>query len=654
MTTPQTNHQSTSIQHMLFLLAGIFAVAAGLLVFLTTNAAAPEGVSPTSATELTGDVTKGHLDPGEQHWYKFTPTPGGEVVEIEKSLTMVFTPDNGFSTKYIGFTIFEEDQIQLYFEGDTSKMANFGTGNLVSRDGNPETGEYLWNGWVFGPKTYYVQVYNESDFPIDYWIFNDNVRNYDLGDSAETPTESEAAAPQLEVAAEPVEPDNLGQDPAHAEPLTAGLNRGTLPPNTTHWYSFQHTDPTGKEQVKELTYTMFSTPDNGDRRHHVNFELYSSRALEQAERGEIDSFDNFGAGTLIDRDRDENTIENTWSGFVNMGETYFLAVNNGSDAEIEYWLYDEDIYYPQLGPTPVPQPRPVFAPGVAPDSAMDLKVGLNKGSLKPDEERWYSFSRTDFDKETFEEMALTMVTTPEDGNRLRHMVFNVYTEEGVRAWTPDDNTNINNIGAGSVVHRDTNPDTGERFWQGWVLDNDKYFVQVLNGTDVEMDYWLYTGDVRSPELGEPTPPQPPLQAAPGLAPSNPIELEVKVTDDTLDPNQERWYVFSRGDVEDTGAIETTFTMIFTPDDGNRIRDINVEIFEESALAEWAPDNRFNIVPFGRGNVISRDGNPKTGEFIWNGYVLAHNRYFLRVSNESDTGIDYRIYPEDVIHTTLGE
>ena len=639
---------------ILFLLASIFATAAGLLLILSTNAATPEGASPSSAVELAEGVNKGQLGPGEQQWFKFQPDPAGRPIDIERAFTLIITPNNDYAIKFIGFNIFEESQTNFFFEGDISKMANFGAGNLVSRDGNPETGEYIWNGWAFGAKIYYIQVYNESDFPIDYWLFNDDIRSYDLGDSAEFATLAAAPVSAAAPAAEPVEPDLVGLAPDKPEPLASGLTRGKLAPNSVHWYSFKHTDPTGKERYKELDFTMFSTPDNGDRRYHINFELYPMRNLEQWQRGELDKFVNFGAGMLTSLDGDDNTIEHYWHGFVPMGETFLLAVENGSDAEIDYWLYDDEVYFPELGPKPVPAPAPVYAPGLAPDSALPLKVGLNKDRLAPGEERWYSFSRTDFDNETFEEMALTMVTTPEDGNRLRHMVFNIYTEDGARAWAPDDNTKIEHFGAGSVVTHDDNPETGERFWQGWVLDNNRYFVQVLNGTDVDMDYWLYTGDVRSPELGEPTPVKPPLQAAPGLAPSNPIELEVKVTDGSLQPNEERWYVFSRGDVEDNGAIETTFTMVFTPDDGDRNRHIKAEIFDESALAEWAPDNRFNIVPFGRGNLVDRDGNPETGEFLWNGYVLAHNRYFLRLSNESDTPINYRIYPEDVIHTTLGQ
>jgi len=43
--------------------------------------------------------------------------------------------------------------------------------------------------------------------------------------------------------------------------------------------------------------------------------------------------------------------------------------------------------------------------------------------------------------------------------------------------------------------------TGERFWTGWVIDRTLYYLRVRNGTDYQMDYWLFTDNVYNPELG---------------------------------------------------------------------------------------------------------------------------------------------------------
>ena len=116
---------------------------------------------------------------------------------------------------------------------------------------------------------------------------------------------------------------------------------------------------------------------------------------------------------------------------------------------------------------------------------------------------------------------------------------------------------------------DHNPLTGEKFWNGWVVDNDLYYVQIRNGTDVHTDYWLYTGDVYGPELGEPT--QPVVRTAdPGKAPFTAEALEVGVNQGQLMPGEEQWYSFSRFDANAPGKnIDTMFTLVFTPEDGNR-------------------------------------------------------------------------------------
>jgi hypothetical protein len=58
------------------------------------------------------------------------------------------------------------------------------------------------------------------------------------------------------------------------------------------------------------------------------------------------------------------------------------------------------------------------------------------------------------------------------------------------------------LGAGSLVVRDNNSLTGERFWTGWIVENELYYVQIRNGSDTHVDYWLFTDDVYGPELGK--------------------------------------------------------------------------------------------------------------------------------------------------------
>ncbi len=633
-----THHKATfiSLKSFLFLIGGIFAITVALLVILASSAATVTGGTPFSAVTLAEGVNTGVLAPGEQRWFKYNPDPNGNPVDLEKSLTLIFTPDDGNRKYNVALELFEEGELGKYFQGDTSNMNNFGAANVVDRDGNPETGELFWHGWLSGAKTYYVMLENGTDVAIDYWLFTEDIINYSLG---------EQEAPAQETVAD------VGSSPDNPAPLMPGLTKGTLEPNTTDWYALTYVDFSGKTKYHDRAYSMYFTPDDGNRRHNVTFELFPMSEADVWRRGDTGKMTNFGAGSLEDRDNDFHTASRIWRGQVVNGVTYLLAVENGSDTTIDYWLYDSDVFNPELGEKPAPKPKPVFAEGAAPETAMPLKFSLNKGGLEPGEEVWYSFKVTDFDNESFEPMALTMITTPDDGNRIYKMDMNIFTKNGVQYWSPGDNSQINNIGAGSVVFRDDNPHTGEKFWNGWVVDNDLYYVQIRNGTDAHMDYWLYTGDVYRPELGEPT--QPTVRTAdPGKAPFTAEPLEVGVNKGQLMPGEEQWYAFSRFDASAPGQnMDTTFTLVFTPDDGNRKYQVGLEFFEGNQLRDWAPDNPA-ITGFGRGSVINRDGNPHTGEMIWRGQVRSNNEYYMRVINGSDAVIDFWIFPDDVINASL--
>lgn len=240
-------------------------------------------------------------------------------------------------------------------------------------------------------------------------------------------------------------------------------------------------------------------------------------------------------------------------------------------------------------------------------------------------------------------MALTMVMTPDDGNRIYYVPFDVFRAgEDVQYWSPTDSSNkqISNMGAGSVVFRDNNPLTGERFWSGWVVNNNLYLVQVRNGTNVPIDYHLFTGDVYSPELGEKTQPVAQVAAAPGKARSVPYALGLGVNKGRVEAGADVWYSFSRADVPAAGG-NTTFTMVFTPNDGNRVYNVEFELF--------AGDQSTS---FGKGSVLERDNDVKTGEFIWNGDVQPGLTYYIHIKNGNNIPIDFWIFPDDVVNANL--
>jgi len=640
-TIPHNKIASISSKHFLTLM-----LAAMLLVILPASVAAQSGgVTPTLAVPLADDVNEGSLSPFEQHWFKFTPVG----TDVEQPLHLVINPGDDNTINFVSLKVFEGNQIEFFSDGDTADMAVFGSGQIITQDDNPDTGEQFWSGTVSEPTIYYIQILNESDLEINYQLFSTKIE-------PETTEKPKVVEPAAEDASAPAPITKTSNDPGLAEELIfpeAGRIQGSIAPHSKYWYTFSYPN-LGEDRFRDLNYTLFFTPDDGNKKHYVNFELYPYSELALWERGDGDNFTNFGAGMLIDRDGDDATGERLWNGTVIKGDTYIMSISNANDTPVDYWLYEGDIIHPILGPEPPPAPAPVFAEGASPQTAAPLIIGENKGHLEAGEEAWYSFSIANLDEKKFEEMALTMVSTADDGNRLRNMTFDVFTAGGVQNWSPGDNSQINNIGAGSVVVRDDNFLTSERFWQGWVNDGDLYYVQIRNGTGAPMDYHLFTGDVYGAELGEKTPPIPRKPAAPGTAPYAPVELEVGINTGKLEPGKEQWYTFSRADALTGTPVETVFTMVFTPDDGNRRHHVNFELFEGNQLRDWAPDNRFNLVNFGQGSLVERDQSLDTGEFLWHGYVLAGDLYYMRVTNESDAVIEYKIFPEDVINADLGQ
>lgn len=298
---------------------------------------------------------------------------------------------------------------------------------------------------------------------------------------------------------------STGNSPELAISLVPGENTGILTAGERRWFRVAPTP--GNSQSRQLHFSLFFNADTPN----VNLQLYSGNPSDN-------QLASVGAGLAVSRSGQPDLGERIWGGEVPQDAAVYLAVDNSSVTNIDYWLYDADMIAPGL-PAPVvaaaPESAPPAAPSVAsnsvpapppvedlgqtPPTARPFQFDRNTGGLEPGQEAWYSFS-VDNTPDQFEPMALTMIVTPDDGNRIWNVNVDIFTAAEVRNWSPG-NTRLNNVGAGSVVFRDANPLTGERVWSGWVLNNDLYFVRVSNSADTHIDYWLFDGDLYNPPLG---------------------------------------------------------------------------------------------------------------------------------------------------------
>jgi LPXTG-site transpeptidase (sortase) family protein len=175
------------------------------------------GLSPFTALPLQDGRNVGVLAPGESRWYELIPVTEG-AFQRQVDLTLFFTPDDGARAHWVNFQIYPPDQIAHWYAGDVSQMQNLGAGGIVSRDGNPVTGELLWSGWIENNETYYVQVSNGVDVTIDYSLFTGDIVAAELGPVPEPPPSQEMAVepdPNQVAASPPVEnvPIEASADP---------------------------------------------------------------------------------------------------------------------------------------------------------------------------------------------------------------------------------------------------------------------------------------------------------------------------------------------------------------------------------------------------------------------------------------------------------
>jgi len=329
-------------QIILILVALVFSLSATVLIFLSGNAATITGNSPFASIKLVDGVNTGILKPGEGRWFRLTPGRTGQTQSLEQSLTLIVTPANLMDVGQIGMQIFEEGQVLKFYRNQTDHLNNLGAGQPLDRDHNPETGEFLWNGWLTGQDNYYVQVTNNNTIPVDYWLFTGDVSNYQLGQSEPVSVAPEPATtvtpPPTVAAAEPSSPADNSPDTAH--PLQFGRNRGQLAPGQEVWFSITINDSNGA-YYEPLALTLIATPDdNGQRIRQIAMDIFPPEGIAGQQM--------MGRGSVITRDNDPFTGEQIWAGTIMDDAPHYIRLTNGANTPIDYWLFTGDIQNPNL------------------------------------------------------------------------------------------------------------------------------------------------------------------------------------------------------------------------------------------------------------------------------------------------------------------
>jgi hypothetical protein len=299
-----------------------------------------EAPTPQEATLLVAEGVAGRLAPGAAAWHEYRP--GGMATGRTDAVTLFFAPaiELGARVSGVNFGIFSSGQVMS--GGDVTTMSPIGAGSYVSRDGDPNTAERLWQGRLPGADPYYVRVYNDTDIEIGYWLYPDDVDRI-VSPPAE-PGEAEAAA------GAPV--DDAPRYLPWPEPAM-----GHLEPEEVAWYRWVLAGDVSQRQASD--FTLFFTPADTLFADRVACEVMTVGQWEARISGQ--SAANVGAGRIVSRDGDPLTGERLWHGHLVTGEVYMVRIANGSDAPIDYWLFPGDIIHPQFPPPADPTATPAPA-----------------------------------------------------------------------------------------------------------------------------------------------------------------------------------------------------------------------------------------------------------------------------------------------------
>ncbi len=484
-------------------------VIAVTLIAPSVNASRMSGKTPFTAIQIEDNQASGTLAPGETAWHQFDlgGTPGSPARSVNMSL--VFTPNKGSNQgQFIDFGLHNDQQLEQWYLGQNNDLQSLGQSFVVTRDGDPNTGELFLSSELHLDQTYYAKVTNNSDFTIYYTIFVDVD---DVPEEIKTPM---TALPQPEPVAEPqaeaeapVETDlPAGTDPNHPfemtlKPNEVRLQEGKIAAGTDYWVAMEVAEVNGDSR-QPLELTLFVTPGDGNMIHKIHMDMFLNTYAHHWSVGNPEAVQNFGAGRIVERDGDPLTGELVWNGHFLNDQTYLVRLRNDNDFDVDFYLFTGDIINVEMGEPAAPKPVVRVAPGTDPNNALALETGVNEGDLAPGDERWYSVKIVDFDGESAEHLQLTLYQTPNGGNNVHRVHMDIFNAGDTHIWSRGNTEDMPHFGSGAIVTRDHDQQTGTLFWDGWLVDGNEYRIRVRNSSDEIIHYWLFTDDIWNVELGE--------------------------------------------------------------------------------------------------------------------------------------------------------
>ncbi len=584
------------------------------------------GHSPQSARPLIQGLNVDHLNPGEESWYLYSRNSFEDPEFSWVSLAMRYQSEALIGREQVNFEIFAQESAGSWFQNAETSPTVLGMGlQSPLKTSAQNLIETFWTGHVAAAEHYFVRVFNNSPFGLD----------YTLEAKAEQPAVSGAIPASINAAAGNATPLNTRQ---LAWTLTAQAVNN-MPAN-------QAADWMQQAQAAGWLVTDGTVPADIPQPGQANPQTLWALTAQAIEGQSAEAASQW----LIQAD------SMGW-----LAIPFNIPTNPNLDIYPEDTGGGEDEGDSEPPAQPV-QPDEISAPvNVYPNNPLTFDFNnVNSGRLAPYGEHWYELVRDDFDEELVEGMKMSMFFTPRVGYMSDRVNFEIFPAGQYHIWARGDADYMEHFGLGAWVSRDEDPNTGERLWAGSLVDGDKYLVKVKNGTADVVDYYLFPNDVENAELGNPTlhrgtawmvpyaaaPPTRPSQPAePGAGPPEAISVKAGTIRGSLVAGQEIWYKFIYQDRynDTTPQHDFKFYLTNTPLDEVRARHAEFEIYPGSQLQIWTRGTVDQLVPLGTSaDSPNKLKNEKSLQVLWDGQLMEDHVYFIRVHNYDIGPLEYEL------------
>jgi len=580
--------------------------------------------SISTAHPLTKGINVNHLNPNEENWYIYSRESFNDPNFSWLSLAMRFESEAIINPEQANFQVFAEAQTNAWFQKPELPSESIGTGlpsPLKRADQNLI--ETFWTGQVEETEHYYIRVFNDSPFGLD----------YSLEAKAEQPAVSGATPASFGTAAIPANPRQM------AWTLTAHAINNMPAEQAAQW--MQQAQAIGWIVTEGTSPQDIPDPGEADPQTLWNLTAQALEGQDAETAAEwLSQADSLGWLAIP-----LNTLKNPIHD-INPEET-----GGGDDGGSE----------PPAQPV---EPDEFYTPvNIYPNEPLTFDFNnVNSGRLAPYGEHWYELVRDDFDDQLIENMKMTMFFTPREGYMSDRINFEIFPASQYQIWERGDSDYMEHFGEGTWVSRDEDPNTGERLWNGTLVDGDRYLIKVENGTPDVVDYYLFPNDVENAELGNPTlrrgtgnigattyavtpPTRPSSPPKPGADPPEAVPAKIGSTKGTLEAGAEFWYKFSYSDPygDTSPSHDFLFYLTNTPLDDVRARHADFAIYPGNQLQIWTRGTVDQLVPLGTSspspNILKDE---KALQVLWDGQLMEDQVYYIKVFNHDIGPLKYEL------------